>query len=278
MFHSRSKHIDTQYHWVHDVLEQKELDLQKVNTDDNGAHMLTKIVPMGKFEHCVKIVVMEAARLILLAGAARPAFSSFCWSRRSRRLVRGRLRNVVFDVGTDFSICPGQVSQPSFESAVLHRVFAAHSPHVRCPSCFCDELHSIAEHFDASANRWNQDCRSRGGYIVSDDSFGNKPNIILMGSGSELEIPMKAAYELRKEGKTVQVVSIVLWELFGKQPDDYKDSMLPKAVTTRVSIKAKTTFRWEKFVGTKETFVDSKEGWALGVKEKWVQIVGFRTI
>ncbi|KAK8936121.1 hypothetical protein KSP39_PZI013254 [Platanthera zijinensis] len=57
-FHSRSKHIDTRYHWIRDVLEQKELDLQKVHTDDNGADMLTKTVPRGKFEHCVRIVGM----------------------------------------------------------------------------------------------------------------------------------------------------------------------------------------------------------------------------
>ncbi|KAK8969488.1 hypothetical protein KSP40_PGU022464 [Platanthera guangdongensis] len=119
----------------------------------------------------------------------------------------------------------------------------------------------------AFSTYWDIDRRSRGGYIVSDDSFGNKPNIILVDNGSELEIPVKAAYELRKVGKTVRVVTIVLWELFGQQRDDYMDSVLPKVVTTRVSIKDKTTFRREKFVGTKGT--NSKEGRALGVNEKW---------
>ncbi|KAK8944455.1 hypothetical protein KSP39_PZI007912 [Platanthera zijinensis] len=97
----------------------------------------------------------------------------------------------------------------------------------------------------------------KGGYIVSDDSLGNKPDIILTGSGSELEIAVKAAEELRKEGKTVRVVSLVSWELFEEQSDEYKESVFPEAVMARVSIEAGATFGWDKFVGT--------EGKAIGI-------------
>ncbi|PKU63592.1 Transketolase, chloroplastic [Dendrobium catenatum] len=91
----------------------------------------------------------------------------------------------------------------------------------------------------------------KGGYIVSDNSSGNKPDLILMGTGSELEIAVKAADELRKEGKTVRVVSLVSWELFDEQSDEYKESVFPEDVTARISIEAGATFGWEKFIGSK---------------------------
>ncbi|GAB4861897.1 hypothetical protein Ancab_037152 [Ancistrocladus abbreviatus] len=91
----------------------------------------------------------------------------------------------------------------------------------------------------------------RGGYIVSCNSTNNKPDVILMGTGSELEIAAKAADDLRTEGKTVRVVSLVSWELFDSQPDSYKESVLPSAVTARVSIEAGSTFGWLKYIGSK---------------------------
>ncbi|PRQ57587.1 putative transketolase and transaldolase [Rosa chinensis] len=91
----------------------------------------------------------------------------------------------------------------------------------------------------------------KGGYIVSDNSTGNKPDVILIGTGSELEIAYKAGEELRKEGKAVRVVSFVSWELFDEQSDAYKESVLPTAVTARVSIEAGSTFGWEKIIGSK---------------------------
>ncbi|KAK9742811.1 hypothetical protein RND81_03G198900 [Saponaria officinalis] len=91
----------------------------------------------------------------------------------------------------------------------------------------------------------------KGGYAISDNSTGNKPDIILIGTGSELEIAAQAGDELRQEGKTVRVVSLVSWELFDAQPDSYKESVLPEAVTARVSIEAGSTFGWLKYVGCK---------------------------
>ncbi|KAG5579810.1 hypothetical protein H5410_050437 [Solanum commersonii] len=92
---------------------------------------------------------------------------------------------------------------------------------------------------------------AKGGYIVSDNSSGNKPDVILIGTGSELEIAVKAAEELKKEGKTVRVVSFVCWELYDEQSAEYKESVLPSSVTARVSIEAGSTFGWQKFVGDK---------------------------
>ncbi len=91
----------------------------------------------------------------------------------------------------------------------------------------------------------------KGGYIISDNSSGNKPDVILIGTGSELEIAEKAGEELRKEGKAVRVVSFVSWELFEEQSIEYKESVLPSGVSARVSIEAGSTFGWEKIVGSK---------------------------
>ncbi|XP_050941879.1 transketolase, chloroplastic isoform X2 [Cucumis melo] len=91
----------------------------------------------------------------------------------------------------------------------------------------------------------------KGGYIISDNSSGNKPDVILIGTGSELEIAFQAGEELRKEGKAVRVVSFVSWELFEEQSDAYKESVLPEAVSARVSIEAGSTFGWGKIVGSK---------------------------
>lgn len=92
---------------------------------------------------------------------------------------------------------------------------------------------------------------AKGGYAISDNSSGNKPDFILIATGSELEIAAKAGDELRKEGKTVRVVSLVSWELFEEQSAEYKESVLPAAVTARVSIEAGSTLGWEKYVGPK---------------------------
>ncbi|KAD5316986.1 hypothetical protein E3N88_16932 [Mikania micrantha] len=101
---------------------------------------------------------------------------------------------------------------------------------------------------------------AKGGYTITDNSTGNKPDVILIGTGSELEIAVKAADELRKEGKAVRVVSFVSWELFDEQSDEYKEGVLPSGVTARVSIEAGSTFGWEKIVGSK--------GKAIGI-DKW---------
>ena len=51
-FYSRSKHIDLRYHWIRDVLENKELEVEKIHTSENGSDMLTKCIPSLKLEAC----------------------------------------------------------------------------------------------------------------------------------------------------------------------------------------------------------------------------------
>lgn len=60
-FHLRSKHIDRRYHWIRDVVASKEVELEKVHTDDNGADMMTKSLPRWKLEVCREIAGMAVS-------------------------------------------------------------------------------------------------------------------------------------------------------------------------------------------------------------------------
>ena len=96
----------------------------------------------------------------------------------------------------------------------------------------------------------------KGAYILKDASDG-KPEIILMGSGSEVSIAMDAANELISKGKKVRVVSVPSWELFKKQPDDYKEKVFPPSVTKRVAVEAGVTLGWKQWLG--------KDGVVIGI-------------
>ena len=61
-FHSRSKHIDVRYHWIRDVLNSKQMQLEKVHTNDNEADMLTKVVTKEKLNVCCQLAGMTAGR------------------------------------------------------------------------------------------------------------------------------------------------------------------------------------------------------------------------
>ena len=87
----------------------------------------------------------------------------------------------------------------------------------------------------------------KGGYIVSESN--GEPSHILIGTGTELTIAMEAADLLRADGANPRVVSMPCTELFDAQSAEYKESVLPAAVTKRVSIEAGCTLGWERYVG-----------------------------
>jgi transketolase len=88
----------------------------------------------------------------------------------------------------------------------------------------------------------------KGGYVVSDCE--GTPSHILIGTGTELQIAMEAADQLKAEGVAVRVVSMPCTDLFDEQTAEYQESVLPKAVKKRVSIEAASTFGWLKYVGS----------------------------
>jgi transketolase len=88
----------------------------------------------------------------------------------------------------------------------------------------------------------------KGGYILS-DSEKIVPDAILIATGSEVEIAMNAKKDLKESQIDVRVVSMPCLEIFDIQSDDYKESVLPKAVKNRISIEAGSTMGWYKYVG-----------------------------
>jgi transketolase len=89
---------------------------------------------------------------------------------------------------------------------------------------------------------------AKGGYVVVDSQ--GTPDIILIGTGSELSLCVSAAEKLTAEGKKVRVVSMPSTTLFDQQDAAYKESVLPKATTKRLSVEAASSFGWHKYVGT----------------------------
>ncbi|MEH2408245.1 transketolase [Nostoc sp.] len=89
---------------------------------------------------------------------------------------------------------------------------------------------------------------AKGGYTVVDSE--GTPDIILIGTGSELSLAVGAAEKLTAEGKKARVVSLPSWELFEAQDAAYRESVLPKAVTKRLSVEAASSFGWHKYVGS----------------------------
>jgi transketolase len=89
------------------------------------------------------------------------------------------------------------------------------------------------------------DAVSKGAYILSDSE--GTPDIILIGTGSEVELCVKAAETLRGEGKKVRVVSMPTWELFEEQDAAYKESIFPKAVKKRLAVEAGSSMGWSRY-------------------------------
>jgi len=89
---------------------------------------------------------------------------------------------------------------------------------------------------------------AQGGYTVVDCQ--GTPDIILIGTGSELSLCVTAGEKLTAEGKKVRVVSMPSSDLFDAQDAAYKESVLPKAVTKRLSVEAAASFGWHKYVGS----------------------------
>ena len=94
---------------------------------------------------------------------------------------------------------------------------------------------------------------TKGAYILQD--CDGTPDAILMASGSEVNICVEAAAKLTADGKKVRVVSVPCWELFDEQSADYRESVLPSAVTNRVACEAGIKMGWEKYLGAEGTFV-----------------------
>lgn len=87
----------------------------------------------------------------------------------------------------------------------------------------------------------------KGAYVLKDASA--TPQLILIATGSEVQLALGAQEKLEAEGVPTRVVSMPCWEWFDKQSDEYKEQVLPKAVTKRVSVEAGISLGWERWIG-----------------------------
>ncbi|HEY8389376.1 MAG TPA: transketolase C-terminal domain-containing protein, partial [Clostridia bacterium] len=87
----------------------------------------------------------------------------------------------------------------------------------------------------------------KGGYVLSDCQ--GAPDIILMASGSEVEVVLKAQELLCEEGVNARVVSMPCMEVFDAQPREYKEQVLPDNVRARIAVEAGSSYSWHKYVG-----------------------------
>jgi transketolase len=88
----------------------------------------------------------------------------------------------------------------------------------------------------------------KGAYVLADATDG-KPDVLLLATGSEVWLCVNAYEQLRAEGIKARVVSMPSWELFEKQSQEYRDSVIPPDVTARVSVEQASTLGWARYVG-----------------------------
>jgi len=88
---------------------------------------------------------------------------------------------------------------------------------------------------------------AKGGYVLKDCE--GTPELILIGTGSEVQLAVEAAAKLTEQGKAVRVVSMPSTDVFDRQSADYRESVLPSSVVKRVAVEALSKYSWYKYVG-----------------------------
>ena len=89
----------------------------------------------------------------------------------------------------------------------------------------------------------------RGAYVLDREEGDDGPAVILLASGSEVATAREAAGMLKEQGVAARVVSMPCWEIFEEQDKDYRESVLPRAITARVAVEAGCPFGWERYTG-----------------------------
>lgn len=117
---------------------------------------------------------------------------------------------------------------------------------------------------------------AQGAYILADAADG-KPDVLLLGTGTELALCVAAYEQLKTEGIKARVVSMPSWELFEQQSKEYRDSVLPPTVTARVAVEEASTFGWERYVGMNGAILGMKTFGASAPLKALLKKFGFTT-
>jgi transketolase len=91
----------------------------------------------------------------------------------------------------------------------------------------------------------------RGAYVLAEAPNSAAPDVILIATGSEVAVALKAREQLAGEDVAAKVVSMPSWEIFETQDEEYKSSVLPPDIEVRVSVEAGVTMGWERYVGSR---------------------------
>lgn len=115
---------------------------------------------------------------------------------------------------------------------------------------------------------------ARGGYILA-EAEGGEPQVLLIGTGSEVELCLKAQARLKELDIPVRVVSLPSWNLFAEQESDYRQQVLPASVRKRVTVEAGATLGWERFAGEEGTIIGIDHFGASAPAEEVMKQFGF---
>jgi transketolase len=116
----------------------------------------------------------------------------------------------------------------------------------------------------------------KGAYVLA-DAPGGKPDVLLLTTGSELGLCVAAYEQLSGDGIKARVVSMPSWELFEQQSQAYRDSVIPPAVSARVSVEQASTFGWSRYVGLTGTSIGMQSFGASAPLKELQKKFGFTT-
>lgn len=121
----------------------------------------------------------------------------------------------------------------------------------------------------------NLDNLSKGAYVLTQTN--DKPEVILIATGSEVSLAINAKAELEKENVSVRVVAMPSWELFDLQPKEYKELVLPASVTKRVALEMGISLGWDRYVGPEGKVLSIDTFGASGTGAAVMELFGFTT-
>ena len=116
---------------------------------------------------------------------------------------------------------------------------------------------------------------ARGGYILADPPGGQRPDAIVIASGSEVAVAVEAYEDLTAAGFNIRVVSLPSWRLFEEQSESYRDLVLPPAIPARVAVEQASALGWERWTGSQGTIIAMRSFGASGPARDVRQRFGF---
>ena len=116
---------------------------------------------------------------------------------------------------------------------------------------------------------------SKGAYVLTQTN--ENPDVILIATGSEVTLAASAKAKLEEDNVSVRIVAMPSWELFDRQSNEYKESVLPSSVTKRVSLEMGVSLGWERYVGQEGKVLSIETFGASGTGAEVMNLFGFTT-